>query len=77
MGTLVDVIHQIVHDESFGSLHLSIFVLPSFARSYVYDSSPISLHGRGQRYRLERINIDLDVLVLQSFTADNCVDVEV
>ncbi len=85
MGTLVDVIHEIIHDESFGSLHLSIFVFPSFTSSNVYNSAPIALHSCGQRYRLEAISIpaatsamtDLDVFVLQSFTADHGMDVKV
>ena len=77
MGTLVDVIDQIVHDESFGCLHLSIFVLPGFARSNVYNSTPLSLHCSGHGYLLERVQVDLDVLILQSFTADYCMDVEV
>ncbi len=77
MGTLVDVVHEIVHDESFGSLHMAIFVLPSFTSFNVYNSSPLTLHSCRHRYRLERINVDLDVLVLQSFTADNGMDMEV
>ncbi len=77
MGTLVDVIYQVIHDESFGSLHLSIFVLPSFTSSNIYNSAPLALHSCGHRYRLERIQVMLDVLVLQSFTADYGMDVEV
>ena len=77
MGTLVDVIDQVIHDESFGRLDLSIFVLPGLTLSNVYDSTPLSLDRCAHGYLFERIQVDLDILVLNAFGAYYHVDVEV
>ncbi len=77
MGTLVDVVHEIIHDESFGCLDLSIFVLPSLALSNVYDSSPISLDRSTHWYVFQRLRVELDVLILNAFGAYHGMDVEV
>ncbi len=77
MGTLVDVVDQVIHDESFGRLDLSVFVLPCSALSNVYDSTPLSLDRSTHWNRFQCIEVDLDVLVLYSFGAYHHMDVEV
>ncbi len=77
MGALVDIVHEIVHDESFGRLDLSVFVLPCSALTNVYDSSPLSLDRGTHGNVFQGIEIDLDVFVLNSFGAYYHMDVEV
>ena len=77
MGTLVDIVHEIIHDESFGRLDLSIFVLPISALPNIYDSPPLSLYRSTHGNVFQSIHVDLDVFVLNSFAAYNHVDMEV
>ena len=77
MGTLVDVVHQIVHDESFGRLDLSIFVLPCSTLSNVYNSSPLSLDCSTHGNMFQCVEVDLDILIFNSFGTYDHVDVEV
>ena len=76
MGTLVDIVHEIIHDESFGSLHLTVFVLPCSALSNVYDSSPLSLDCGTHGNRFQCIQIDLDILILNSFATYHHMDMK-
>ena len=77
MWTLVDVIDQVIHDESFGCPLGSISVLPSFTSSNIYDPSPFPLDGGTHGEFLECIEVDLNVFVLYSLRTDYCMDVEV
>ncbi len=77
MWTLVDVIDQVIHDEPFGCLDSTIFVLPSFTSSNIYDSPPFSLDRGAHGDFVECIQVDLDVFVFYSLRTDYCMDVEV
>ena len=77
MSSLVDVVEKIVHDESLGSLDLSIFVLPCSAFPNVYDSSPLPLDCSTQGDFFQIIQVDLNVLILNSFGAYDHVHMEV
>ncbi len=77
MWTLVDVVDQVIHDEPFGCLDSTIFVLPSFTCSHIYDSSPLPLDGSTHGDLGQCIQVDLDVFVFYSLRTDYCMDVEV
>ena len=77
MGALIDMVHEIVHDESFGRLDLSIFVFPCSTLSNIYDSSPLSLDRSTHGNLFQSVEVDLDILVLNSFGTYDHMDVEV
>ena len=77
MWTLVDVIDQVIHDESFGSLDGAISVLPSFTFSNIYDSPPVPLNGSGHGDWFECIDVELNIFVMYLLRTDYCMDVEV
>lgn len=77
MWTLIDVVDQVIHHESLGGLESSIFVLPSFTCSDVYDAPPFSLDGSALWDFFECVDIDLDIFVLYSLRTDYCMDMEV
>ena len=69
MRTFCDVIDEIPDDESFTRLDLSVFVLPCFALSNVYDTTPLSLDRSTHWNLFQCIQVDLDILVFNSFAA--------
>jgi hypothetical protein len=77
MWTLVDVVDQVIHDESFGSLDSPILVLPSFACSNIYDSPPLSLDSGTHGDLGQCIQVDLDIFVFYSLRTDYCMNMEV
>ncbi len=69
MRTFCDVIDEISDDESLRSLCLSVFVLPCSTLSNVYDTTPLSLDRSTHWNLFQCIQVDLDILVLNSFAA--------
>ena len=69
MRTFSDVIYEVTDDESFARLDLSVFVFPCSTLSNVYDSTLLSLDRSTHWNRFQCIEVDLDVLVLNSFAA--------
>ena len=77
MSGLIDVVEQIVHDESFGCLDLSVFVLPSFALPGIDYSSPVSLDCSTHGNFFQCLEVVLDVLIFYEFGTYDHVHVEV
>ncbi len=76
MTSLVDVVEKIVHDESSTCLDLSIFVLPCSALPNVNDSTPLPLDCSTHGDFFQIIQVDLNVLILNSFGIYDHVHVE-
>ena len=69
MRAFCDVIDEISDDESLRCLRLSVFVFPCSTLSNVYDTTPFSLDRSTHWNLFQCIQVDLDILVLNSFAA--------